>query len=192
MKQSDFRLRLMEERDLALVFGWRNSDRVRLKMFESEPIPWENHLKWFSGLQGNVESKAFMFECMGDALGVVCAKAVAARQKRWIWGCYLGDQNIFPGAGTIMGILAMVELFEVLGIEELVGEMVSSNRVSERFNARLGFRTVSHFVKTTSTGRDVPATLLTQTRWEWIRNKPALIEKYFVDGNAETQRSDNL
>ena len=182
MNFTDFRLRPMEESDLKMVFDWRNSDRVRLNMFESEPILWENHLKWFGNLQGNPESKAFMFEFQGDILGVVCAKAVELEKMRWIWGCYLGDKNIFPGAGTIMGILALVQLFEILCVEELIGEMVSANHVSDKFNARIGFRTVSHFTKTTSSGREVPATLLSQTKREWLANKPALFERYFGQG----------
>lgn len=188
MKFSDFRLRPMAESDLQIVFDWRNSDRVRLNMFESDPIPWDNHLKWFGNLKDNPGSKAFLFEYQSEILGVVCAKAVEPEKKRWIWGCYLGDKNIFPGAGTIMGLLAMVQLFEVLGVEELVGEMVSANHVSDKFNARIGFRTVSYFTKTTSSGREVPATFLSQTKQEWLANKPALFEKYFGQGRESAEK----
>ena len=174
----------MQEADLRQVFDWRNSDRVRMNMFEVEPIPWENHLKWFGNLQGNPVSKALIFEFRGGRLGVVCAKAVEPEKSRWIWGCYLGDNNNFPGAGTVMGILAMEYLFEGLGVDELIGEMVGANHVSARFNARIGFRTVSHFTKTTSSGREVPAVLLKQTRQEWLEKKPVLLEKYFGESGT--------
>ena len=181
MKKTDFHLRPMDESDLQQVFDWRNSDRVRMNMFESEPILWENHLQWFASLQGNSQSKALMFEFRGESMGVICAKAVEADKKRWIWGCYLGDKNIFPGAGTAMGILALEYLFEVVGADELIGEMVRANHVSDRFNARIGFQTVSYFIKTTSSGREVPAALLKQSRREWMNNKPGFLKNYFAN-----------
>ena len=178
MKKNDFQLRPVAESDLKQVFLWRNSDRVRQNMFESELIPWENHLNWFGNLHGNPYNKALMFEFRREILGVICAKVVDPDEKRWIWGCYLGDKNIFPGAGTIMGLLALEYLFESLCVNELIGEMLSANHTSEKFNARIGFKTISHFIKTTSSGRQVSATLLKQTRQEWLQIKPSLLVKY--------------
>jgi len=191
VKKSDLRLRPMDGDDLVQVFDWRNSDRVRLNMFESEMIPWENHLKWFESLKGNLHSKALMFECRNEIIGVVCAKVVDLAENQWIWGCYLGDKNIFPGAGTAMGILSLEYLFEVLCAKEVIGEMVSANQVSDRFNARIGFKTVLQFTKTTSTGRNIPASLLRQTRQDWISNKDKIFEKYFSEYQRSSGTSNN-
>ena len=178
MKKSDFRLRPLEESDLRLVFDWRNSDRVRMNMFESEPIGWECHLKWFENLQGNPTNKVMMFEFQGESLGVAYGKASSLEKNQWIWGCYLGDKHIFRGAGTIMGILGMEYFFEEIRAGELIAEVLSANCLSDRFHLRIGFKTVSHFTKTTSLGREVPASLLKQTQQKWLEKKAVLLEKY--------------
>lgn len=181
MNREHFNLRQLTHLDLKQIFDWRNSDRVRFNMFESEHIVWENHLKWFKNLQDNSNSKALIFEFRGERLGVINAKAIQPEEKRWIWGCYLGDRGIFTGAGTIMGFMALEYCFEVLGVETLIGEMLKTNEISAKFNTRIGFKTIRHFVQKTSTGRLVPATLLEQTRQEWLENKPAMLKRFFKE-----------
>jgi UDP-4-amino-4,6-dideoxy-N-acetyl-beta-L-altrosamine N-acetyltransferase len=179
MKRQDFSLRPLQESDLEQVLKWRNSDRVRNNMFESETIPWENHVKWFHSLHNNPYNKCLMFQYKGEVIGVITAKVVKKEEGRWIWGCYLGDKNIFPGAGTIMGFMALEYCFEDLHIKTLIGEAVAANEVSLKFNARIGFRTEKQFIQTTSTKREVPAILLELTNDEWKQKKPAMLEKFF-------------
>src|SRR5215831_3487205 len=41
------RLRLLEERDLALTRAWRNQDEIRRWFLTSDPITAEQHQEWF-------------------------------------------------------------------------------------------------------------------------------------------------
>lgn len=178
MEKNDFKLKPIEESDLQTIFNWRNSDRVRFNMFESELIPWENHLKWFASLKNNDNSKCVMFQYKNESIGVITAKVVDPKIKKWIWGCYLGDGNYFKGAGTLMGLFALEYCFEKLNVDLLIGEAVAKNEVSLRFNARIGFKTEKKFIQTTSTGKQVPAILLTLTKNEWIDLKSDFFQMY--------------
>ncbi len=175
----DFSLRPLAQDDLRSVFEWRNSDRVRTKMFESQVIPWKNHLKWFHSLQGNPHQQCMMFEYNGRTIGVVTVKLVDKEADTWIWGCYLGPMRAVPKAGTIMGFCALEFFFESMKVARVIGEAVAANSHSLEFNARLGFKTEKAFVKRNSLLVDVPAILLTYTVAEWARYKPELVSFCF-------------
>lgn len=48
-------LRLAEEDDVDLIYEWANEPEVRKNSFNSDPIPYENHLKWYRGMMDNKE-----------------------------------------------------------------------------------------------------------------------------------------
>jgi UDP-4-amino-4,6-dideoxy-N-acetyl-beta-L-altrosamine N-acetyltransferase len=177
MAKSDFRLRPIEERDLELVLEWRNSERVRSKMFESQLIPRENHWKWFASLQGSQSNYAWIFEYQEVEAGVVTLKRVDEKEDKWIWGCYLGDRKLVPKAGTIMGFMALEQFFDKMGLRLIIGEAVAANTHSLEFNKRIGFDIINEFTRTTSLGVPVPATLLTLYNDQWKVRKPA-VEAY--------------
>ena len=41
-------LRKVEKNDMDLLFKWANDPVVRSNSFNTEPIPYENHVKWFN------------------------------------------------------------------------------------------------------------------------------------------------
>lgn len=49
--------RLAEPSDAKLYFDWANDPDVRMNAHNTEPIVWENHVKWFNKM---VNSKALM------------------------------------------------------------------------------------------------------------------------------------
>ena len=176
-RREDFSIRPVVEQDLEQVLTWRNSERVRTKMFEHHVIPWENHRKWFAA-QGKI-SFSWIFEYRREAIGVITLKKVSEADDRWIWGCYLGDRRVVPKAGTIMGFVALEQFFDVMGVKLVIGEAVAANARSLDFNARLGFITARKFTQTTSTGENIPAVYLTMTRDEWATHRRRLIPEIF-------------
>lgn len=43
----DFRLRNVEPEDCRVLWEWANEAKVRKASLSSDPIPWENHVRWF-------------------------------------------------------------------------------------------------------------------------------------------------
>ena len=41
-------LRLVDDKDMKLLFDWRNDEVVRKNSFSTEPIDWEEHVSWFN------------------------------------------------------------------------------------------------------------------------------------------------
>ena len=180
-RREDFKSRPIAERDLDLVLNWRNSDRVRTKMFEQSLITYENHLNWFKSLQGSKTAFCWILEYNGVIVGVYNVKRVDEAEEKWIWGCYLSDQRVVPKAGTIMGFMALKQFFDMMNFNLVIGEAVESNVHSLEFNARLGFATARNFTQTTSKGETVPAVYLTMYRNEWRKHKKRLISECFTE-----------
>lgn len=170
-----FSARPVNDSDIDLVLEWRNSDRVRMNMFEYHIIPRENHVKWFASLKNNPTSRCWMFLYNGERIGVITIKLVDKASDTWIWGCYLGPMRAAPNAGTIMGFVAHEIFFEHMKVARVIGEAVAANKRSLEFNARLGYRTERLFTRTNSQGEDIPAVYLVMDQNEWPSHKKRLL-----------------
>ena len=52
-EQGEAYLRPVEDEDVKRLHEWRNEESVRLNSFNTEPIPYENHEKWFARVMGD-------------------------------------------------------------------------------------------------------------------------------------------
>lgn len=133
-------LRPLEEQDLSLVLGWRNSDRVRAMMYTDAILSEVEHQHWFERLQASQQDAlCYIFELHGEPVGVVNFTQFDARRERCTWGFYLGREGLPRGTGTYMGLLALKQAFGKLGILKLCGEVFAFNEASIAYHQRLGF-----------------------------------------------------
>ncbi|MEC7276626.1 MAG: GNAT family N-acetyltransferase [Bdellovibrionota bacterium] len=177
-QRSLFTHRKISEEDLEMILEWRNSEAVRVYMFESDVIPMENHRKWFQKL--GEDRKCWLLFYKNEPAGVFYKYLRDKEKDIWIWGCYLGDPGIVKHLGTCMGLIAQECFFEEEKVKTVIGEMVASNDRSRKFNLNLGFRIEHDLTITTSKGEEIPAVYLELHQDEWLKKKPELFEKYFA------------
>ena len=60
---NNLRLRRVEENDIELIFNWSNDSEVRKNSFHTEPIKWEEHVKWFGKV---LQNDAVLFLILTD------------------------------------------------------------------------------------------------------------------------------
>lgn len=164
-----FNLRPMEERDLPIVWNWRNSERVRAVFYTDHEIPWEEHLAWYERSKTDDSIQPMLFECGGEPAGVVNFTKIDRQVGSSVWGFYLGDLGAPKGSGSIMGVLALDYAFADLGLQKVIGESFVSNEVSVRYHLRLGFREVAgerQRVRKRGETREVVRLELTAQRWQ--------------------------
>lgn len=176
-KKELFSYRKIVESDLDLILSWRNSEAVRVYMFESDIIPMENHKKWFASL-GSTKMCWLLFYNNTPA-GVFYKYLRDKESDTWIWGCYLGKPGLTKHLGTCLGLLAQECFFEKEKVKTVIGEMVTSNERSRKFNLNLGFRIEHDLLITNSKGVEVPAVYLELHQEEWLSKKENLFNKYF-------------
>jgi len=65
-ESAEVRLRAVEGRDRQLLWEWANDEATRAASFNSAPIPWEDHLAWFSQKLIDPSSVMYLAELAGD------------------------------------------------------------------------------------------------------------------------------
>jgi RimJ/RimL family protein N-acetyltransferase len=172
-----FSYRKIVETDLEMILEWRNSEAVRVFMFESDIIPMENHRKWFAGLGDS--KKCWLLSYDEKPVGVFYKYLRDEEKDIWIWGCYLGNPGEIKHLGTCLGLLAQECFFEKENVATVIGEMVASNDRSRKFNINLGFRIEHDLMITNSNGEDIPSVYLEMHKNEWLNKKEEFFNKYF-------------
>ena len=176
-KRELFSYREIKEDDLEMILNWRNSESVRAFMFDSDIIAMEDHRRWFAGL--GKTKKCWLLYYDNNPEGVFYKHLRDEEKDIWIWGCYLANPGIVKHLGTCLGLLALECFFEKEKVKTVIGEMVSTNERSRKFNLNLGFRIKQDLTIINSNNEEISAIYLELNQDEWIEKKSNLFDKYF-------------
>lgn len=125
----------LDEPDLKTVWEWRNHDNVRSRMFGSDLIPWESHLRFVKSLkndQGSVYWKA-------EDLGVISLKDLDPKNRSAYLGIYKNPENSEKGAAIRLMRALMEKAFDEFGLHTLKLEVLFDNRRAITFYNKCGF-----------------------------------------------------
>jgi UDP-4-amino-4,6-dideoxy-N-acetyl-beta-L-altrosamine N-acetyltransferase len=164
-----FYLRPLTIKDREIIFQWRNSDSIRVNMYNDQPIPYKQHCQWFEDILNQQAAFYRLFGYQDKPLGLISFKNFNSQNQTCYWGFYIGESTAQKGTGTIMGYLAIDYAFEQLNIRKLIGEVLSFNPKSERFHQRLGFNREGLFIKELNRNGeyiDIIRFALFQDEWE--------------------------
>ncbi len=168
LNREECRLRLLEEKDLAMVLDWRNSDRVRSNMFNNQIIAMDEHLAWYSRLQQEMNAVCLILEWQCNPVGVMNFVDCDPEHHTCHWGFYLGSESLPGGMGKAIGYLGLEYAFEKIGVDCLIGEVLTFNKASIRFHNRLGFRNDGTVKKSRGSGFYEDAVLFSLLKSEWL------------------------
>lgn len=65
------KLRLVNQSDIELLFGWVNDPVTRKNSFSTDFISWEQHVKWFADMMEDADIFQYIYEYQGIALGQI-------------------------------------------------------------------------------------------------------------------------
>jgi UDP-4-amino-4,6-dideoxy-N-acetyl-beta-L-altrosamine N-acetyltransferase len=177
--REECRLRLLEERDLAMVLGWRNNDRVRSNMFNDHIITMDEHLAWYSRLQQK-NDVCLIFEWQSNPVGVMNFVGRDPKRHTCHWGFYLRPESLPGGMGTAMGYLGLEYAFDRLGVDCVIGEALTFNKASIRFHNRLGFRSGGTVKKSRGSGFYEDAVIFSLLKSDWLAIRSELERGIFA------------
>jgi RimJ/RimL family protein N-acetyltransferase len=134
---SRFALRPVQDSDLEMMHGWRNSPRVRECSSSSEPISLDEHMAWWAGVDRS-RTRYHVFSVAGRPVGIVYANEIEVLRGSAMWGFYIGETDAGHLSGTRMCYLGLESIFR-LGIREVGASVLRGNERSLRLHERLGF-----------------------------------------------------
>lgn len=117
--------RRLDNTTLEQVWRWRNLPEIRANMHCDHLISWQEHVHWFSQLQAD-KNKVFLVLWQNDR-PVGTLYFTQRHSGSYEWGCYLGEQNVWPGTGLLLEIAALDYCFLSGNAATLRAEVLSFN-----------------------------------------------------------------
>lgn len=133
------KLRHATDDDLVRVLEWRNSQKVRLTMYNDQIISVDQHVIWFERMLKDDAIVFLICEYEGAPVGLVNFTNLDHKNSRCDWGFYLGADSLPRGAGTSMCRLGLQYAFTNLQMRKVCGEAFAFNTASIRVHEKLGF-----------------------------------------------------
>ena len=141
------RLRLLEERDLALTRAWRNQDQIRRWFLMSKPITPEQHQEWFRLYRDRDDDFVFVIEeteVLRRPVGQVALYHVDWLRGRAEFGRLMIGEEKARGLGLARRVMKLLidHAFGPLGLRELYLECLNDNHRALAVYADSGFKVV--------------------------------------------------
>jgi len=135
-------LRSAQSADLWLYHWWANDPQVRQQSFNSDPIPLEQHRRWF---EGRLESPLALMRVLQDGhglpLGQIRLEREAAAAQRAVISLSLDRLARGRGLAALLLQLGLEELARCWGpAMQAYGEVRAENPASGRAFLRAGFQ----------------------------------------------------
>ncbi len=122
-----YSFRNIEDKDCDLMLRWRNAENVRLMSFNSDKIPYSDHIIWFKNMMLEDDKKFFIFSVDGEAAGIVGFFKFNKQNNSAYWSAYLGDIKMPKGTGTEMFRVAIKLAQNLLKLQMLYSNVVLKN-----------------------------------------------------------------
>ena len=171
---ADFSLRPMVESDRVRILAWRNTERVRSKMYTDHVIEQNEHDRWFDSALSAGNARYLVFEHSGRPIGFVAFTQIDDRNGRCLWGFYLGEEDVPWGSAVALEFCSIAHAFEDLAIRKLCCEVLASNAAVIKLHQRFGFRVEARYVAHVRKGErfeDVVGLALFAHEWNEQRDR---------------------
>ena len=132
-------IRAIQLTDAELILEWRNTDAVRLNMYNHEKISLDSHMIWFKSMLSNDSCKYFIYERDNNPLGVLSFSDIDSKNRKAFWAFYSGATNV-RGIGSEMEQLALDYAFDSLNLNKLCCEVLDFNTSVINFHRKFGFK----------------------------------------------------
>lgn len=164
-------LRRAAQQDRDRIFEWRNADHVRHMMVNTDPIPYDQHVKWFDALDPKRHVLCvYSFDAIN--VGVINIRNIDHATQESDLGVYVGDPQFLKNTANIAAlILAYDYIFGELGLERVRTSILKSNQTAIRLNAKLGFELQKGF------GTEFDEYVLSKERY--LKNRAPLARLFF-------------
>jgi len=132
------RLRPVQEEDCRLIWEWANDPDVRAVSFTSEPIAWDNHVKWF---RSRLNDPSCIFYISNTSEGVPIGQIrFDLEGEEGVVSISIDSNHRGDGYGSAMISLASEKVFEVSNISVIHAYVKKGNDFSVRAFEKAGFK----------------------------------------------------
>jgi UDP-4-amino-4,6-dideoxy-N-acetyl-beta-L-altrosamine N-acetyltransferase len=167
------------EKEIKLVFDMRNSESVRLKMYNPEPITYSDHKEWISRLKTKKDRLYFLSFYNDNPIGVVDFTSINDKNE-CEWGYYLNPELQNSGYGILLEYYVIKYAFEELQIKHLFGAVIETNKkLFDSHVRQFGFMPdSSHDIQKEQDGKTLLFKGMVLHKNDWLKWKNPVVEKW--------------
>ncbi len=154
---------------------WRNSPRIRENMLDDTMIEPLQQQQWFENLAKSKDKQYKVFHQESRPIGMLYFAEI--NDKSCSWGCYLGEEAVWPGTGILLSLAALDYAFNVLKVECLFAEVFETNLSPINMHKALGYSANPDKLVSTKGGKKVVLKCFEFQRPDWEIKKEIIFAK---------------
>ena len=114
------------------VRHWRNQPRINRNMFSTHEISQSDQIRWYDSLKSDPTRLYFVFFQDLRPVGMLYFADIG--KGACSWGCYLGEEAVWPGSGLILEMAALEYAFNHLNVGQLNAEVFEFNVAAQKMH----------------------------------------------------------
>lgn len=131
------KLRQVTKEDCDLLFQWANDETVRENCFNSNTIPYEEHLDWFNNKLNS--DKSYIYICLSEEKAIGQVRVDVENQIGTISYCVAREYRGLGYGTLILGEIIKKIKCENIFINKLIGKVKDSNIPSCKAFEKAGY-----------------------------------------------------
>lgn len=158
----------IQERHLQQILDWRTSPHVTQFMYTDIDYSIENQKQWLTSIKEDTSGLYWLMEYRGTLIGFISITSIDWKNKRGYWNFYIGDLKYGMIAG-FLGAYMYNYVFNKLGLEKLIGEVMEINEGVRKLHVKQGAREVGYYeehIKKNEEWHNVYIFEMTKERWQ--------------------------
>ena len=136
-RPNQFNIRPAVVSDRERVWRWRNDPVIKAYMFNTEEIPWAEHVAWFERTLGDKRKHMLVFESQDKPAGFASIYEFPHGMVAE-WGFYKAP-DAPVGIGKMLGAATLQYAFDVLSLHKIYAQVLTFNQRSMDLHVALGF-----------------------------------------------------
>lgn len=154
---------------------WRNSPRIRENMLDDTVIEPQQQEQWFDSLAKTKVKQYMIFHQDSKPIGMLYFSDI--NKESCEWGCYIGEEAVWPGTGVLLSVAALEYAFKILKVEKLSAEVIETNISPIRMHQAFGYTAKPDKFATTKSGKEIKLKCFECLRVDWEKNKETILAK---------------
>lgn len=158
----------IQEEHLQQILDWRTSEFVTQYMYTDVEYDLTQQKKWLESIQKDQSGRYWIMSYRETLIGFISITSIDWKHNRAYWNFYIGDPKFSMLAG-FLGPYMYNYAFHELGLEKLMGEVMSENEAVRNLHVKQGAREVGFFEKhicKNDVWHDVYVFEMTKARWQ--------------------------
>lgn len=156
------------------VRNWRNKPRISSNMLTSQYISQADQQKWFADLVTRRDKRYLAFHQNTRPVGILNFDRIGTDQPSW--GCYLGEEDVWPGSGLLLEIAALDHAFDILQQDILYAEVLAHNESPIRMHLFFGYqeKDTQEIIRD---GQPLALRTFAYTKDDWQKSRPQVLAR---------------